>query len=108
MVNGGSSSPNYLAYSNVQNELRVTGNLRYNAGTSNYEVYDGNNWQIINQSNVTVDLTARAKDILTWAEHKMYEDRQLQEMLQRHPGLKDLHDKLEMMKILCHEKEKNT
>ena len=28
MVSGGNPSSNYLAYSNVQNELRVTGNLR--------------------------------------------------------------------------------
>lgn len=106
MVSGGNPSSNYLAYSNVQNELRVTGNLRYNANTSNYEVYDGNQWQIINQANVNIDLTTRTKEILTWAEYKMHEEKKLQDMMERHPGLKDLHDKLEMMKVLCHEEEK--
>ena len=108
MVNGGSPSPNYLAYSNVQNELRVTGNLRYNANTSNYEVYDGNQWQIISQANVNIDLTTRTKEILTWAEYKMHEEKKLQELMERHPGLRDLHNKLEMMKVLCHEEEKQT
>ena len=107
MVSGGNPSSNYLAYSNVQNELRVTGNLRYNANTSNYEVYDGNQWQIINQANVNIDLTTRTKEILTWAEYKMHEERKLKELMDLHPGLKDLHDKLEMMKVLCYEEEKN-
>jgi hypothetical protein len=34
---------------------------------------------------------------------KQHQERNLKEMMERHPGLKDLHDKLEMMKILCQE-----
>lgn len=108
MVSGGNPSSNYLAYSNVQNELRVTGNLRYNPTTSNYEVYDGNQWQVINQANVNIDLTTRTKEILSWAEYKMLQEKKLQEMMERHPGLRELNDKFEMMKVLCHEEESKT
>jgi hypothetical protein len=38
--------------------------------------------------------------------NKQHEERKLKDMIQRHPELKDLHDKLEMMKVLCQEEEK--
>jgi hypothetical protein len=106
MVQGGTTTPNSLLHSNVQNELRVTGNIRYNANVGQLEVYDGHDWRMFNTSHAAVDLTAQAKEILGWAEHKMHEEQKLQEMMERHPGLKDLHDKLEMMKILCYEEDK--
>ena len=106
MVQGGVTASNSLLHSNVQNELRVTGNIRYNANISQLEVYDGHDWRMFNTSHAAVDLTTRAKEILGWAESKMHEERKLQQMLERHPGLKDLHNKLEMMKVLCHEEDK--
>ena len=36
------------------------------------------------------------------------QEKKLQEMMERHPGLQELHDKFEMMKVLCHEEEKQT
>jgi hypothetical protein len=107
MVSGGVVTPNTLAYSNVQNEVRVTGTIRYNPTISQLEVYDGNNWQILHTSHATIELTSHAKEILNWAEYKMHQEKKLQEMMELHPGLKDLHDKLEMMKVLCYEEEKN-
>jgi hypothetical protein len=108
IVSGGKTIPNSLLHSNVQNELRVTGNIRYNANVCQLEVYDGHDWCMFNTSHAAVDLTARAKEILGWAEHKMHEERKLRAMMERHPGLKDLNDKLEMMKVLCQEEEKQT
>jgi hypothetical protein len=37
----------------------------------------------------------------------MHQERKLQELMDRHPGLKDLNDKFEMMKVLCQEEEKH-
>ena len=108
MVQGGVTIPNSLLHNNVQNELRVTGTIRYNATTVQLEVYDGHEWRMFNTSHAAVDLTARAKEILTWAEYKMHEEKKLRAMMERHPGLRDLNDKLEMMKILCQEEEKQT
>lgn len=106
MVQGGSTTSNSLLHSNVQNELRVTGTIRYNATTVQLEVYDGHDWRTFNTSHAAVDLTAHAKEILGWAEYKMHQERKLKELMERHPGLQELHDKLEIMKILCYEEEK--
>jgi hypothetical protein len=69
------------------------------------EVYDGISWYGIN-NHVTVDLGMTSKEAIEWAHKKMQEEKRLQELMHRHPGLKDLHDKFEMMKVLCMEEEK--
>lgn len=81
------------------------GLLRYNSNTNNIEVYNGLAWFGID-TNASIDLSSDAKETLTWAYNKMREDRQLKEMMERHPGLKDLHDKFEIMKVLCIKEEK--
>ena len=87
----------------------ASGTLRYNQNNNggSMEVYDGQNWVPIANGTVNVDLNENVKQTLMWAERKMQEDIELKEMMERHPGLKDLHDKLEMMKVLCYEEEKN-
>jgi hypothetical protein len=69
------------------------------------EVYDGLTWQGIN-SHVTIDLGWDSKQTIEWANQKMREEQRLKDLMARHPGLKDLHDKFEMMKVLCMEEEK--
>jgi hypothetical protein len=81
------------------------GMLRYNPNLQQVEVYDGISWYGIN-SNVTVDLGMTSKEAIEWAHKKMQEEKQLKEMMDRHPGLKELSDKFEMMKVLCTEEEK--
>jgi len=83
-----------------------TGTLRYNSNVNGgLEVYDGNGWQQIANGSTNVDLSEHTKEILTWAEKKMAEERELEELMEKHPGLQELHDKLEMMKILCQEEK---
>jgi hypothetical protein len=103
MVSGGSSVGQY--FNNYAGALNV-GQLRYNPNNQNLEVYDGNGWVMMNTNHVNIDLTTRAKDILNWAEYQMVQERELRALMDRHPGLKDLHDKFEMMKLLCQEEEK--
>jgi hypothetical protein len=81
------------------------GLLRYNSNTNNIEVYNGMAWYGID-TNVGIDLSSSAKETLTWAYNKMQEERRLKDLMAQHPGLKDLHDKFEMMKVLCMEEEK--
>jgi hypothetical protein len=81
------------------------GLLRYNSNTNNIEVYNGMAWYGID-TNVGIDLSPSAKETLTWAYNKMQEERRLKDLMSRHPGLKDSHDKFEMMKVLCMEEEK--
>ena len=82
------------------------GQLRFNPNTQNYEVYDGVTWYNVS-SQAQVDLSPQAKEILMWAENKMKEEAQLKALMERHPGLQELHNKFEMMKALCFQEEEN-
>ena len=83
----------------------MTGMIRVNSNLGRTEVYDGQNW-VQYGADAHVDLSEQAKQTLSWAYDKMGEERRLRELIDRHPGLKDLNDKFEMMKILCQEEEK--
>jgi hypothetical protein len=81
------------------------GIVRYNPNMQQMEVYDGITWYGIN-SHVTIDLGMTSKQAIEWAHKKMQEEKRLQDLMDRHPGLKELNDKFEMMKVLCMEEEK--
>ena len=81
------------------------GLLRYNPNTNNIEVYNGMAWFGIDTT-ASINLSSSAKETLTWAHNKMQEENRLKDLMARHPGLKDLHDKFEIMKVLCIEEEK--
>jgi len=82
------------------------GMVRYNPNIQQMEVYDGISWYGIN-NHATVDLGMTSKEAIEWAHQKMQEEQKLKELMARHPGLKDLHDKFEMMRVLCLEEEKS-
>jgi hypothetical protein len=42
---------------------------------------------------------------MDWSIKKMEEESRLQSLMARHPGLKELNDKFEMMKVLCQQQE---
>lgn len=80
------------------------GILRLNPSMNRIEVYDGQNWLGIG-ADTQLDLSENAKETLTWAKKKMEEEKELAELMAKHPGLKELKDKFEMMKALCQEEE---
>lgn len=82
------------------------GMVRYNNSSANLEVYDGNAWLTLSGS-ADVGLTPEAQATLDWAYKKMKEDEQLEELMKKHPGLKELHEKFELMKALVTETDKN-
>ena len=83
----------------------MAGMLRMNSSMNRMEVYDGQNW-LAYGADAHVDLSESAKQALTWAQNKMQEEIKLLDLLEKHPGLKDLHDKFQVMKVLCQEEEK--
>jgi hypothetical protein len=101
-VVGGHASTYINNYSGLQN----VGNVRFNTNNQRMEVYDGNTWMSINMSSAQVGLNQEAESLLDWAREKKAEEQKLKALMEQHPGLQDLHDKLEMMKILCYEEEK--
>jgi hypothetical protein len=84
----------------------IAGMVRYNHNGGCMEVYDGSSWQPFANGSANIDLTEDTKRILEWAEVKMQEDQKLKDLIDRHPGLKELNDKFEMMRVLCMEEEK--
>ncbi len=86
------------------NNQPMAGMVRVNSSMNRTEVYDGHTW-IPFGSDAHVDLSETAKQTLAWAQEKMLEEQRLKELMSHHPGLRDLNDKFEMMKILCEQEE---
>jgi hypothetical protein len=84
----------------------MVGQLRYNPGTSNYEVYDGNIWHTIH-NNVPVGLTQDAESAIRWAQDRMREEQDLKQRMERHPGLKDAWEKFQIMDIMTREEDES-
>lgn len=111
MIKSLTSSSPYLHIQNGYNNVppispgaQSAGMLRYNINSNSIEVYNGVAWFSID-TNIQLNLSEAAHSALTWTENKMREESKLKELMSRHPGLKDLHDKFEMMKVLCQEEE---
>lgn len=87
--------------------MPANGTLRYNSNVNGgmIEVFDGNAWQPISDGSVKIDFSEQAKQTLAWAYEKMEEERKLKDLMSKHPGLKELKDKFEMMRVLCQEGE---
>jgi hypothetical protein len=106
-----SGSP-HITVSNSQNPIPISpgaqsaGMVRYNPNMQQLEVYDGIAWHGLN-TQATIDLGWDSRQAIEWAHKKMHQERKLQELMDQHPGLKDLHDKFEMMRVLCQEEEKH-
>ena len=83
------------------------GMVRYNSGSACLEVYDGNAWLTLSGT-ADVGLSPEAQQVMDWAYKKMKEDEQLEMLIEKHPGLKDLHEKFTLMKALVAEDHKNS
>jgi len=100
-VAGGSTSQPYINMNNAS-----AGMVRYNGTSQNFEIYDGSSWMAMYSVAATVSLDYDVQTILNWARDKMQEDQHLKELAQRHPGIADLQEKLEVMIALVQQQEK--
>ena len=66
------------------------GNMRYNTSSQKMEVYDGTNWITMQTGSATVSLTANAVSVISWAERKMMEEKELERLAETNPTIKDL------------------
>jgi hypothetical protein len=85
-------------YVNGYSGLQGVGNMRYNTSSQNMEVFDGNNWVILNMSIPSIGLNTDAESLLDWAREKRNEEIQLQELAKIHPSIKDLVNDIENKK----------
>lgn len=102
-VERGMPGPTYM---NPPMSALNVGQVRFNSTLQGMEVYDGTTWLQIHSNHSSIDLNQEATAALDWVRHKMHQEKQLQELMDKHPGLKDLHDKFEMLRVLCEQEEK--
>ena len=102
-VSGGSTS-NYI---NNYGGAQGVGNIRYNTSNQNMEVYDGNNWNMLNMGSVSVGLNHEAESLLDWARQKRDEEYATLKLAETNSTIKSLLDEMnkyknqiEMVKIL--------
>lgn len=92
-------------YINTYSGQSGTGMVRYNTNLNCLEVTDGMNWYQF-RPGATIDLSADAQYALSWAYAKMQEEEQLEQLMEKHPGLRDLKEKFDIMLALT--KQENT
>jgi len=100
-------SDGYIHRPSISPGAQSAGMVRYNTNTDNLEVYDGIGWQPIGNASPTVDLSPMARQAVDWAVRKQREEDELEALMKKHPGLRELHNQLEMMKILCQEESES-
>lgn len=74
------------------------GMVRWNPNYNCLETWDGNAWTAL--TTYQMDLDPEVMEILGWARSRMEEDRRLAELCEKHPGLKEAHERLEIMRQL--------
>ena len=63
------------------------GMVRWNPNMNCMEVSDGSSWKQFTTSIPTIELTPEAQNILDWAKKKMEEEKRIDELCQKYPGL---------------------
>lgn len=101
-VSSGSSSTYVNGYGGAQG----VGNMRFNTSNQNMEVFDGSNWITLNMGYSSVGLNHEAESLLDWAKQKRNEELRFKELMEKHPGLKEAYERLEIMKALTLEEDK--
>jgi hypothetical protein len=100
VVSNGSSSGPYVSGSTGQT---MVGMVRYH--NNDLQVYDGNSWLTISGGYTTIDLSGTANAAISWAMAKMEEERKLDELCKKYPGLGKARDNYEVFKRLVKAEE---
>jgi len=85
-------------YINGYSGSQGVGNMRYNTSSQNMEVFDGNNWVMLNMAIPNIGLNSDAESLLDWARQKRNEETELLGLAQEHPSIKDLVNDIENKK----------
>ena len=79
----------------------VTGSVRYHGRYNRLEVMDNDTWREIATPTTTVSLTPELQGVIKWAKDKMTREQEEATLCDRHPGLRELRDQYNTLKILC-------
>ena len=88
-----------MPYINPNSNNPMIGMLRVHNGS--VQVFDGQNWSTWGSSYPSIGLDADTCELLKWCKQQRESQARLEALMQKHPGLQDLHDKFEVMRLLC-------
>lgn len=98
--------PNATPYVNNYSGQSGAGMMRYNTSINCVEITDGMSWHQY-RPGATVDLSSDAQNALDWAYRKMQEEQRLSQLMAQHPGLRDLHERFQVMLALVQQSQDN-
>jgi hypothetical protein len=100
-------------YINMSSNQPMIGALSYDPNIGHMKVYDGNGWMTIGGGTASINLTPNAVSILRWAEKKMQEEIEYEQLAKTNPTIKSIVDEInkyknqiEMIKILMKDEVK--
>lgn len=106
MFNSIQSGAGLVLTSNQQPLPHTSGAMYWDGASKSFNIIDGFGFKnSISTQPVTVSLDAWAQVAINWAHEKIAEERQLNELCAKHPGLKDVKEKYELMLALIKESE---
>ena len=76
-------------YMNNFSGAQGLGNMQFNTTNQRIEVWDGQMWQPLSMSDVTVSLTQDAVEAIAWADQKRVEEMKIKELAEQHPAVAD-------------------
>ena len=83
------------------------GIVKWNSNMQCFEINDGSVWLQMSMAMPTIEITQEVQLVINWARQKMVEDARLRELINQHPGIQDLKEKLDIMVALV-KKENQT
>ena len=89
-VNSGTSSFPYFNMNSYSDTSVITGTVRYNGNTYNFEVFDGFRWLTLPSNHTTIELDQPTKEVIEWAKAKRAEEQYLENESEKNPAIKDL------------------
>ena len=103
MINGITPLGRYIAvsggnvpstYVNNYSGSQGVGNMRYNTSLQRIEVFDGNNWIMLNMSGASIGLNSEAESLLDWASKKRNEELAWEQLADKNQAVKIALDNL--------------
>jgi len=76
-------------YMNNFSGAQGLGNMRFNTTNQSVEVYDGQMWQPMQMTDVSLMLTGDAVDAIAWADQKRQEEMKIKALAEQHPAVAD-------------------
>jgi hypothetical protein len=76
-------------YMNNFSGAQGLGNMQFNTTTQRIEVWDGQMWQPLLMTDVSVSLTQEAVDAIAWADQQRQEEMKIKALAEQYPAVAD-------------------